>query len=139
MRYLAAVSLGVLLVPILWFELLYLAFGITGRDASNVYGLASLVAAAVVAIGWPLRGTHRPAQVVRRSCMLGIVSALLLPVVAVTVLMLWLTLPGRPDLGMGGLMLYSLPWVAAAAAVVLTLLFGLGSVWAGRRLQPRAT
>ncbi len=135
LRYLAAVLLAVPVGGILWLELLYLTFGLTGHDAPASLHLVFLVAAFGLAAGWPLRGTRRPAEVVVRSCRLGVVVVLLLPVVAVAVLLLWQNAPGRPDLGMGGLMLYNVPIIAFGMALVLTVAFWIIGRLAERRLQ----
>jgi len=133
--YLAAAGLAVPVGAVAWFEAVYLFFGITGEDPSAPVTYAAAVAAFGFAFGWPLLAAARPAEVVRRGCRLGLLVSLLLPVVAVAVLLLWQNAAGRRDLGMGGLMLYSLPVVALAVAAVLALLFGFGSWLAVRRLQ----
>lgn len=135
LRYLAAAGLALPVGAIGWFELVYLFFGVTGEDPSRTYkGLAALVAFGL-ALAWPLLGAVRPAEVVRRSCRLGGIAAMLLPVVAVAVLLLWQGSTGRRDLGMGGLMLYSMPIVAFGAALVLTLAFWLCDRSAAKRLR----
>lgn len=135
LRYLAAAGLALPVGAIGWFELVYLFFGVTGEDPSRTYkGLAALVAFGL-ALAWPLLGAVRPAEVVRRSCRLGGIAAMLLPVVAVAVLLLWQGSTGRRDLGMGGLMLYSMPIVAFGAALVLTLAFWLCDRFAAKRLR----
>lgn len=132
---LAASLLAVPVGAIAWFELLYLAFGLTGRDPAPWLVLATCVLSFSVAFGWPLFRSREPAAlVVRRACRLGLVVSLLLPVVAFAVLFIWESAEARPDLGMGGLMLYSLPFVALAVAVVLALLFAVGEKLAARRL-----
>lgn len=88
-----------------------------------------------IALAWPLFGTVRPAEVVRRSCRLGGIAALLLPVVSIAVLLLWESSTGRRDLGMGGLMLYSMPVVAFGVALVLALIFWLCDRVAAKRLR----
>ncbi|HUG27554.1 MAG TPA: hypothetical protein VMK53_04590 [Gemmatimonadales bacterium] len=138
LRYLAAVLGAVPVGGILWLELLYLTFGITGHDAPASLHLVFLVAAFGLAAGWPLRGTRRPAEVVVRSCRLGVVVALLLPIVAVTVLLLWQNASGRRDLGMGGLMLYNVPIIAFVLALVLSATFWVIGRVAERRLQGAA-
>lgn len=138
LRYLAAALLAVPVGGILWLELLYLTFGLTGHDAPASLHLVFLVAAFGLAAGWPLRGTRRPAEVVVRSCRLGVVVVLLLPVVAVAVLLLWQHAPGRPDLGMGGLMLYNVPIIAFGLALVLSATFWTIGRLAERRLQGKA-
>lgn len=49
--------------------------------------------------------------------------------------MLWQEASNRSDPGMGGLMLYALPYVALGLAVILVIGFGLGIHLAGRWLM----
>jgi hypothetical protein len=134
--YIAAAVLAVPVGAVAWFELAYLWFGLTGEDAPAAFNAAAGMFAFGLALGWPLHGARRPAEVIQRGCQLGQVLALLLPVVAIVVLLLWENASDRPDLGMGGLMLYSLPVVAFGAAVALLLVFWLIYWLAGRRLRP---
>jgi hypothetical protein len=118
-----------------WFELVYLFFGITGEDPPASYSVMAAVAAFGVALAWPLFGTVRPAEVVRRSCRLGGIASVLLPIVTIAVLLLWQNSTGRRDLGMGGLMLYSMPVVAFGVALVLAFVFWLCDRSAAKRLH----
>lgn len=139
---LAHIAAAVLAVPVgavAWFELAYLWFGLTGEDAPTAFNAVAGIFAFGLALSWPLLGARCPAEVVQRGCQLGQVLALLLPVVAIAVLLLWENASDRPDLGMGGLMLYGLPVVAFGAAVVLILVFWSVYRLAGRRLRPSQT
>lgn len=139
LSYLAALVLAVPVGALIWFELIYLAFGLTGDDATTwVNGLSAVVAFGL-ALGWPLHGTARPAQVVQRGCRLGSKVALLLPVVTIAVLLIWENADNRPDLGMGGLMLYSMPVVALGLTVVLVIGFSIGERLAAKRLHEGTT
>lgn len=135
LRYSAAVALALPVGATGWFELTYLFFGITGEDPGRSYNLVAAVAAFGVALAWPLFGTVRAAEVVRRSCRLGGIAAVLLPVVSIAVLLLWESSSGRRDLGMGGLMLYSMPIVAFGVALVLALVFWLCDRSAAKQLR----
>jgi hypothetical protein len=135
LRYLAAVGLALPVGAIGWFELAYLFFGITGEDPPQYYNVVAAVAAFGVALVWPLLGTARPAEVVRRSCRLGGIAAVLLPIVTVAVLLIWESSTGRRDLGMGGLMLYSMPIVAFGVALVLALALWACDRFAAQRLR----
>lgn len=132
---LAATLLAIPVGTLAWVELLYLVFGLTGRDPLPVVELLTFLASFGVAFGWPLLHGHRAAAVVRRSCRLGLGVSLALPLVAFAVLLIWENADDRPDLGMGGLMLYSLPYVAIGIAVVLAILFSIGEKLAAQRLQ----
>lgn len=135
--YVAAAALAVPVGGVAWFELTYLWFGLTGEDPTPVISMAAGISAFCLAFGWPLRA-HRAAEVVIRSCTLGQAFAVLLPVVALAVLLVWQSATGRRDLGMGGLMLYSFPIVAFVACIVLVIVFGIGKSLAAKRLQRSA-
>ena len=134
-RYFAALGFALPVGAIGWFELVYLFFGLTGEDPPRSYNMTAAVAAFGVALAWPLLGTVRPAEVVRRSCRLGGIASVLLPIVTIAVLLLWESSTGRRDLGMGGLMLYSMPIVAFGVALVLALIFWLCDRSAAKRLR----
>jgi hypothetical protein len=59
----------------------------------------------------------------------------LLPIVTVAVLLIWESSTGRRDLGMGGLMLYSMPIVAFGVALVLALALWACDRFAAQRLR----
>lgn len=109
---------------VLWFELTYLWFGLTGENPASAVNKAALIVAFATAFGWPLHRAPIPAEILRRGCRLGIVVSLLLPVVSVAVLVIWEN-SVRPDLGMGGLMLYNLPFVSLVVTVLFVILFSL--------------
>jgi hypothetical protein len=138
LKYAAAAMLAVPVGAVAWFEVIYLMFGLTGDDPSVAIKTAVVVLVVGSAFGWPLYRARRAAEVVQRSCRLGIVVAMMLPVVAVAVLVLWQNASGRRDLGMGGLMLFSLPLVALGISAVLIVFFWLGQRLAARRLIAEA-
>lgn len=135
LTYLTAALFAVPIGAVIWFELVYLWFGLTGRDPAPVINIGAFLFAVGLALGVPLRQAQRPAQVVQRSCRLGLVVSLLLPIVTIAVLLLWERSTGRPDLGMGGLMLYNMPIVAFVVTLVLSIIFSLCSQAAARRLK----
>ena len=135
LRYFAAAGLALPVGAVGWFELVYVFFGVTGEDPPRSYNVVAAVAAFGFALAWPLRGAERPAEVVRRSCRLGGLAALLLPIVSIAVLLIWQGSAGRRDLGMGGLMLYSMPVVAFGVALVLGLVFVVCDRMATKRLR----
>lgn len=132
---LAAALLAVPVGSLCWFELVYLRFGFTGEEPPPVFNTIACILSFVLAVGWPLYRGRRPAEVVQQSCRLGVFVAVLLPVVSFAVLLLWQSTPGRPDLGMGGLMLYNLPFVALVLAVILVVLFSIGGRMAARWME----
>ena len=134
LRYAAAAALALPVGAIVWFQLAYLFFGVTGEDPPRSYNALAAGVAFGVALAWPLLGTKRAAQVVRRSCRLGGIAALLLPLTCIAVLLMWQGSVGRRDLGMGGLMLYSMPVVAFGIALVLALVLWLCDQAAAKRL-----
>ena len=138
-RWVAASCMALPVGAIAWFELVYLFFGVTGQEPATAYKLVAAAAVLAAALVWPVHGTVRPAQVVRRSCWLGVCATVLLPVIAVAVLLLWQGAGGRRDLGMGGLMLYSMPVVAFAVSIVLALFFWACDRLAARQLRRQPT
>lgn len=135
-RYLAAAAIAVPVGLLAWVQILYLAFGVTGDDSPRGFAVGALAVSLALAFAIALAAGPHPAQVIRRGCQAGIAIAIMLPLVALAVLMLWEHSTGRRDLGMGGLMLFSMPFVAAAAAVMLVIVFAAGSWIAGRWLRP---
>jgi hypothetical protein len=109
---------------ILWFELVYLWFGLTGNEPPFLVNMAAFTAAFGTAFLSPLYRARLLAEVLLRACRLGIIVSLLLPAVSIAVLLIWEN-SVRPDLGMGGLMLYNMPFVSVAVAIVLVAFFSL--------------
>ena len=135
-RLFTAAVVAIPIAAILWFEIVYLWFGATGGELAASAN-AVIAALALIACGaWSLSGTERAAQVVHRACRLGIAVAIALPIVAIAVLLIWVNASGRRDLGMGGLMLYSMPVVAFVMAMVLVVVFGTGRRLAVKRMTP---
>jgi hypothetical protein len=135
MTLVVAAGLACPLAFIAWFEVMYLWFGITGEDSWRPIDLLIAVIVYGGALTGLVRGAERPAEVVHRACRLGIGLSIALPIVTVAVLLMWVNAEGRPDLGMGGLMLYSMPVVAFLAAVILVMIFAVGRRQAEKRLQ----
>lgn len=131
-RLLAALLVVAPVGALAWGAVLYLLFGLTGEDAPRPVTWATALGCGGGVWAWVLRGGATPAGVVARGARLGIAVALLLPVVAVAVLLLWQHVPGRRDLGMGGLMLYNVPLVALAMTLILVPIF-----WGVMRLAQR--
>lgn len=135
LRYLTAAGFALPVGALGWFELVYLFFGVTGEDPPRSYNVLAAVTAFGIALAWPLFGAVQAAEVVRKSCRLGGIAAVLLPIVSIAVLVMWESSTGRRDLGMGGLMLYSMPIVAFGIALVVALVFWLCDRSAAKRLQ----
>ena len=132
---LTAAVIAVPIAAVLWFEAAYLWFGVRAVDppADVKWGIA--VAAYAVVIAYATYGARGPAEVMLRACRFGIGASILLPVVCLAVLLIWINARVRPDLGMGGLALYSIPIVAFVVSIVLVIAFGIGRRLALRRLQ----
>lgn len=130
-----ALLLAVPIAAIVWFEAAYLVFGLSGDDPSP--GVKWMIAATayLLAVLYASYGARRPAEAVLRACRLGIACSIMMPIVGLAVLLIWVNASGRPDLGMGGLALYSIPIVALGLASVLVMAFGIGRWLAGRRLS----
>ena len=134
-QLLVAATLAVPIAAIGWFEIGYLWFGVTGEDPPGAVNLAAAVIAFAGTLAWTLRGRQSTADVVRAGCQLGIALSITLPVVTISVLLMWVNASGRRDLGMGGLALYSIPVVAFVAAIILVIAFGIGRRLAQKRLK----
>jgi hypothetical protein len=135
---LSLVAAAVFAIPtgaIAGFEAGLLVFGLTGEDASNPFVLLTAVLACGAAFGWSLARASRPAEVVHRACKLGLLVTAFLPLVAVAVLLLVQNSPAHTEYGMGGLMIYALPFIAFGIAAILALFFWLAGRWAKRSIQ----
>lgn len=132
---LAAALVGVPIAAIIWFEATYLWFGLSAADPPQTVKWFIAAAAYGIVVAAATYGARRPAEVVLRACRLGIGVSLLLPLVSLAVLLIWVNAPSRPDLGMGGLALYSIPVVAFIASIVLVIAFGIGRRLALRRMH----
>ena len=103
-RLAAAVLAAMPVSAVLWFESVYLWFGLSGADLPGSQQAIVALGSWAAVVAWSLRGTARAAGVVLRAARLGIAASIALPVVAVGVLLLWEASEGRRDLGMGGMM-----------------------------------
>ena len=133
---------GLLALPVaavIWFEAVYLWFGVTAADPPGVVKVAIATAAYVMVIAHARSGARQRAEVVLRACRLGIGVTMLLPLVTIAVLLIWVNAPARPDLGMGGLALYSIPVVAFLLSIVLVVAFGIGRRLALSRISSRTS
>ena len=132
---LTAAIVAVPVAAIVWFEAAYLWFGVTAVDPPAPVKWAIAIAAYGMVIAQTTYGARGPAAVILRACRFGIAVSMLLPIVCLAVLLIWVNARIRPDLGMGGLALYSIPVVAFGAAIVLVIAFGAGRWLALKRLQ----
>jgi hypothetical protein len=131
---LTAAVLAVPIAAIAWFEAAYLWFGVTAFDPSQNIKWFIAAAAYGVVVAYTTYGTRTSAEVALRACRLGIAASILLPIVCLAVLVIWVNGRMRPDLGMGGLALYSIPIVAFVVSIVLVIAFGTGRRLALKRL-----
>lgn len=131
---LTAAVLAVPIAAVVWFEAAYLYVGVTAADPPLHLKWSIAAAAYGAVIGYATSGARRPAEVALRACRLGIAVSILLPVICLAVLLVWVNARARPDLGMGGLALYSIPIVAFAVSIVLVIAFAAGRRLAMRRL-----
>ena len=132
---LTACILAVPIAAIVWFEVAYMWFGVTAVDPSKNMKWFIAAAAYGMVVSYTTYGARASAAVALRACRLGIVVSILLPIVCLAVLVIWTNARVRPDLGMGGLALYSIPVVAFVVSIVLVIAFGTGRRLALRRLQ----
>ncbi|HJU42243.1 MAG TPA: hypothetical protein VJ691_05490 [Vicinamibacterales bacterium] len=132
---LTAALIAVPIAAVMWFEAAYLYFGATAVDPPQQVKWMIAVAAYAMVMSYTTYGARSSAEVVLRACRLGITVSIALPIVTLAVLLIWVYARVRPDLGMGGLALYSIPIVALVVAIVLVIAFGTGRWLARRRLQ----
>lgn len=132
---LTAAVLAVPIAAIVWFEAAYLWFGVTAVDPPPHIKLGIAIGAYAMVIAHATYGARGPAEVTLRACRFGIGVSILLPIVCLAVLLFWVNARVRPDLGMGGLALYSIPIVAFVISIVLVMAFGTGRHFALRRMQ----
>ena len=130
----AGAILAVPVAAIVWFEVAYLWFGVTAADPSPHMKWFIAAAAYGMAVSYTTYGARATAEVVLRACRLGIAFSIALPIVCLAVLLIWVNARVRPDLGMGGLALYSIPVVAFVVSIVLVIAFGTGRRLALKRL-----
>ena len=133
----SVLTAGLIAVPIagiVWFEAAYLWFGVTAVDPSHNMKWFIAAAAYGMVVSYTTYGARASAEVALRACRLGIAVSILLPMVCLAVLLIWVNARMRPDLGMGGLALYSIPIVAFVVAIVLVIAFGTGRRLALKRL-----
>lgn len=133
-RVAIALLVGIPVAALLWFEVIYLLFGLTGEDAGTAVDVAIALLSLAATLAWSLHGAAAPADAASRASRLGIAVSMALPIVSIAVLLIWTSAEGRRDLGMGGLMLYSMPVVAFIACIVLVVLFGTVRRVAGKRI-----
>lgn len=131
---LTAAVIAVPIAAIVWFEAAYLYFGWTAFDPPLPVKWGIAVAAYAMVIAYTTYGARGSAEVALRACRFGIGVSILLPIVCLAVLLIWVNARVRPDLGMGGLALYSIPIVAFVVSIVLVIAFGTGRRLALKRL-----
>lgn len=133
-RLAAGVLAALPVSAVMWFESVYAWFGVSGGDMPRLHQAIVALGLWAAVVAWSLHGTARAAGVVLRAARLGIAVSMALPVVAIGVLLAWEASEGRRDLGMGGMMLYSMPVVTFVAAIVLVMMFAAIRAGAAKRL-----
>lgn len=134
----SVLTAGILAVPIaaiVWFEAAYLWFGVMAADPPQTMKWFIAAAAYGMVVSYATYGARASAEVALRACRLGLAVSILLPIVCLAVLFIWVNARVRPDLGMGGLALYSIPVVAFVVSLVLLIAFATGRRLALKRLQ----
>lgn len=134
----AGAVLALPVAAVVWFEAAYLWFGVTAADPSQSMKWFIAAAAYGMVVSYATYGARASAEVALRVCRLGIAVSILLPIVCLAVLLIWVNARVRPDLGMGGLALYSIPVVALIMSMVLVVAFGIGRRLALRRISNRS-
>lgn len=136
MHYLIATLIALPVGILLWGQLLYFIFGMTGEQPSATG--EALSGGLALALSYTLCVYRCPniASVLLRGRVIGVAASLMLPVTAVVVLLIWQQAEDRRDLGMGGLMLYNLPIAGLIAGLLLSAVFwGFGRL--GEHMERR--
>ena len=121
---------------IIWAVIIYTVIGITGENVSPVIHLITLAGGFLLVYGWSIYGSRTAADVVYQSCRLGMLLALLLPVVTLLVSTLWgLQLTPRAAFIFEKWSLIEIPAIATSLAMLLILLYLAGSYLAARHIK----
>jgi hypothetical protein len=145
LKYILTAALAVPIGAIIWFEILYLYFGITAKDPSRTIIFLSALIAFSLSFVLLLIRSQRPVQVLRRACFLGLIVSILLPLVAYKTFVL-IESASSPqhknllrDIGEGGMIFSGILFFSFPIGVGLVLVFALGYFLAGRRLKTKAS
>ena len=121
---------------VIWAVIIYAVIGITGENVSPVIHLITLSGGFLLVYGWSVYGSRTTADVVYQSCRLGMLLALLLPVVTLLVSALWgLKLTPRAEFIFEEWGLVEIPAIATSLAMLLILLYLAGSYLAARHIK----
>jgi len=138
-RALISLTATMLALPngvIIWFLVMYPVYGVTGVFMHPFFHFATFFIACLLILVWSAYGSQNLAEVIYRSCRFGAILALFLPVITGMVSLFWaLGVIGRPPAVLPELSALEIPVHAAAAAMILILLFLAGSFMAAKRLD----
>jgi hypothetical protein len=144
-KYAVTATLAVPVGAIMWFEILYLYFGIKANAPSRALSVLSALVAFGVSFALPLIRSQWPGEVLRCACVLGLIVSPLLPLVAYTTFFL-IESASSPQhnmllrgIGEGGLIFSGILVFSFAVGVGLALVFWLCYGVTRRRLETKAS
>jgi hypothetical protein len=123
-------------VVIIWFVVMYPVYGLTGEALHPFFHIFTCTMVFLVIWSWTLLGSQKNFEITYRSCRLGAILALLLPVSAGLTSLFWIfDVTERPDTFLSGYSALEIPALALAAAMLIILLFLTGSYVAARNME----
>lgn len=134
--YISAMLLSLPVTAIIGFVIFYPVYGISGDPVYPFFLIVTGTLFYLFICSWALYGSDKTAEAVYRICKFGSLVSLLLPVSAGMISLIWTT--GVFERPTGFLTDYSaleIPVFAAAAAIVLIILFLTGSYLAAKDIE----
>ncbi len=134
--YISAALFSLPNTALIWFIIMYPVYGITGTFMHPVFHMITCIIIFLIIWSWALLGSQHIREIIYRTCRLGSILAILLPVVTGLVSLLWAVADaGRPSGFLPGYSALEIPAYAAAVALLLILLFLTGSYLAARKMD----
>ena len=134
--YITAVLFSLPNTALIWFIIMYPVYGMTGAKMHLFFHVLTCVFVFFIIWSWSFLGSQHIREIVYRTCRLGSILALLLPVVTGFVSIIWAaTDAGRPPGFLSGYSALEIPAYAAAGTLLLILLFLTGSYLAASKMD----
>jgi len=134
--YISALLLSPVIVAIIWGIIVYTVYGLTGEVIHPFFHIVTGIFFYFIVCGWALYGIEKTGEVIYRICRFGTILSLLLPVSTGIISLLWVSgVTVRPDAFLAGYSALEIPVYAAAAAILLIILFLTGSYLAARDME----
>ena len=134
--YITAVLFSLPNTALIWFIIMYPVYGLTGTTMHPLFHVSTCIFIFFIIWSWALLGSQNIREIIYRTCRLGSIFALLLPVVTGLVSLFWVTTDaGRPPGFLSGYSAFEIPAYAVAGALLLIILFLTGSYLAARKME----